>query len=292
MPIRFACPTCGQRLSVGSHKAGKSAVCPKCKANVAIPQESSAEAASEEHSPSPPIDAPPVVSPPLAEERPLFDFDRGVEVVYETTTAVAPSPPILRSDSEALDFDRIALPRYVVFMQGILLAVVGMVCFMLGMAVGGAVSESGGKQTPTPVTVSGTASTLLNGRRSPDAGAVVIFLPFDAKPDEKASLIGLRPGDDPTQGERGRNFVRLLGGDVARCDQRGHYSVTLPERGRYFQLILSSAAKTPGGKELAPQQIAQIARFFDITEDPLSEFRVQWRTEALRASRNINVEFD
>jgi hypothetical protein len=121
---------------------------------------------------------------------------------------------------------------------------------------------------------------------------VVVFLPFDAQPDERGSLIGLRPGDDPTQGEMGRNFVQLLGGRVGRCDQRGQYSVQLPDRGRYFLLVISASAPPRPRIELAPQEVAQLARFFDLRDDPLEDSRVQWRVEPIRDSRKINVNFD
>src|SRR5687767_13933737 len=37
MPIRFVCNHCGQKLSVGSHKAGQKANCPRCKESVRVP---------------------------------------------------------------------------------------------------------------------------------------------------------------------------------------------------------------------------------------------------------------
>src|SRR5262245_19501502 len=37
MPIRFFCIRCGQRLSIGTRKAGQATACPKCAAEVTVP---------------------------------------------------------------------------------------------------------------------------------------------------------------------------------------------------------------------------------------------------------------
>src|SRR4051794_12570675 len=93
MSIRFACNQCGQRLSVGSHKAGKSASCPKCKASIVVPTPPPPEP------PAPESETPEIVPepPPLeghgglsfgSESEPSFDFTRNhIEVVYERKPA-------------------------------------------------------------------------------------------------------------------------------------------------------------------------------------------------------------
>jgi hypothetical protein len=339
MPIRFACPSCGQRLTVGEHKAGRSASCPKCQSPLTIPEKKeagrlSARAAPKQGGEAPaeaepaqppasgaivepaatpttsaddvPLPAPP--PPPLApaeaegepafsistgDDEPQFDFEGGVEIVYETPAIPPPRSAPRRTDDEALDFDRIAVPRYVVFTQGVLLAVVALVCFLLGMAIGGAVSERSGEPVAAqPISISGVVSVAEGGARQPDAGAVVILLPVDAQPDERQSLVGLRPGDDPTTGEQGRNFIRLLRGGVSRCDRRGEYAIELPDRGRYYLLAISANAQPKPGDTLPPQDLAQMARFFKMSEEPLAEFRFQWRIEPLRRGGKMNVTFD
>jgi len=308
MPIRFACSTCGQRLSVGSQKAGTSAVCPKCKATITIPADS-AEPETPQVVPEPPPlgqsvlvvptsggypSSPPSQGGTTNDEPPTFDFGGGIEIVYETPSTSPARAARKRADDEAsTDFDRIALPRYVVFVQGILLAVVGIVCFLLGMAVGGAVSESGNRtEVPMPVALSGKVSVAARGNRTPDSGAVLILLPYGAKPDEKGSLVGLRPGDDPAENAPARDFIRRLGGKVAVCDQLGEYTVNLPDRGRYHLLAISGTARPPREQRVDPQEIVQIGKFFDLRSDPLKDRRYQWRTELVRADRAINVDFD
>jgi hypothetical protein len=301
MPIRFVCSHCGQRLSVGSHKAGKTAACPKCRSSITVPIPDAEPAPAEPEVPEMVPEPPPLeisaALPDFAHDEapPSFDFGRDVEVVYETKAAAPPRTARKRSDDEAaLDLDRVSLPRYVLFVQGGLLAVVGIVCFLLGMAVGGAVTESGGStnKQPVPISVTGTVAIAGEAGRTPDAGSLVIFFPYGAKPDEKGSLVGVRPGDDPAKGVKFRDYLRVLGGGMSYCDQRGQYSVQLPDRGRYYLLAISSQSQPSRAKPMPLQEIAQIGQFVSLSDDPLDEFRYQWRLETLRGSQRVNVDFD
>ena len=288
MLIRFACASCGQRLKVESRKAGKTSTCPKCKASIVVPAAVKAE--TPEAAPAEP-EPPPTDEAGAANDAPLFDFDQGIEVVYETPSISPVRSPRKRSDEDA-DLDHIGIPRYVIFLQGILLAVVGIVCFLLGMAVGGAVSERNGPVGNVPITVTGAVAIAAEGNRSPDGNSVVVFIPFDATPEEKGSLVGIRPGDDPAEGTKVRDYVQSLGGDVGKCDEHGQFSVQLPDRGRYFMLAISSNSKPSPNAPINPQHIAQLGKFFDLSKDPLDNFRYQWRIEGLRGSQRANVNFD
>ncbi len=311
MPIRFACTHCGQRLKVESRKAGSSSTCPKCKAKITIPEKSvpeeelplqEAEATAEtseatlSDSDSSPPAAPPALdsnweNPAAEEERPLFNFEPGIELVYESTAPLSPRTSRKRRDEDA-DLERIGIPRYVIFVQGGLLFVVAVVCFLLGMAVGGAVSERRGPVVEQPLTLSGTVALAAKGNRSADGGSVVIVLPFDAEPEGKSSLVGIRPGDDPAASGKIRDFVQSLGGAVAKCDGRGDFSLQLHKRGRYFLLALSANSPANANAPVNPQHIAQMGKFFKLSEDPLDTLRYQWRIENVRGSQRANVTFD
>lgn len=244
----------------------------------------------------PPVEISEALPEFASDEPPSFDFVRDVEVVYETRSSRSPARPLRKRSDEAgdVDLDRVSLPRYVLFVQGGLLAVVGIVSFLLGMAVGGAVTESGGgaSKQSVPITVTGTVAVAGEAGRTPDAGAVVIFFPHGIKPDEKESLIGVRPGDDPAKGTKFRDSLRVLGGGMDYCDQRGQFSVQLPDRGRYYLLAISSNLPPSQGKAMPPDQIAQVGQFVTLSDDPLEEFRYQWRLESLRGSQKVNVNFD
>jgi hypothetical protein len=298
MSIRFACNKCGQRLSVGSHKAGKTASCPKCGATIVVPTPPPEPPTPESETPEIIPEPPPLENPDVVisgDPEPSFDFTRNhIEVVYERKSAGAPRAGRRRIDDEPVDLDRVALPRYVIFTQGIMLAVVGIMCFLLGMAVGGAVTEKAGTAPGggVPIAVSGTVAIGSGGSRAPDAGALVIFLPANEKPDEKGTLEGIRPGDDPAKGVKFRDYLRVLGGGLAYCDQKGQFSVQLPDRGRYYLLAISSNPSGSPNKAASPQEVAQMVRFFDISGDPLEGYRYQWRLENLRGSQRVNVNFD
>lgn len=298
MPIKFVCSSCGQRLKVASHKAGQTSVCPKCQNAITIPSVDS-EPSPEPEASSPPrqssVDLPyDVAPPPVAGDTFRFDFDDRIEVVVEDSASRKYALSRQRDEPGTIDLDQIALPRYVIFTQGAMLAVIGITCFLLGMAVGGAVTQfdSGNVPVAQPVMLTGTVSVVSEGERLPDAGAVLIFLPEATVPDDKITLNGLRPGDDPVQGNQPREVIKTWGGSVVRCDKRGQYQTQVPDRGKYFVLAISGTATGRGKKTPGPQEIAQMGRFFDSREDSLEDRRIQWRSETLRGNRKLNVDFD
>src|SRR6186997_1902109 len=126
MPIRFTCPHCHQKLSVGQRKAGTAAECPRCRQTLTIPQppaEPQTAAASVEAVKAPPIGEAAVFLPEP-------DDFTGLELVYDTAST---SPPVKAPPAAA---DVIVLPRYVVYLQGGLLAAVALAAFAIGIAVG------------------------------------------------------------------------------------------------------------------------------------------------------------
>ena len=127
-----------------------------------------------------------------------MDDDLRVDVVYENAKDLLEVNLGQARTNLHANLECIALPRYVIFTQGFLLAFVGIGCFLLGLAVGGAITQ--GDSTAQPQTnsaahLSGVVSLLKQGKRSGDAGAVVVLLPLSAAPESKGSLTGLRPGD-------------------------------------------------------------------------------------------------
>lgn len=164
MSIRFSCTTCGQRLSVGTHRAGQKSICPKCKTTLLIPQ-SSGEAATQV--------ATKPVKPPMAmlslTEEPVAEQTQLPELI---------SP---QGNGEHHEHELIAVPRYVIFTQGFLLVCVGIVCFLIGLAVGNAVMPAPPMHASSEnIAITGTVALLDKGKRSGDVGAVVTLIPFDA----------------------------------------------------------------------------------------------------------------
>lgn len=329
MPIRFACPQCRQKLSVSSRKAGARGECPRCKQPLKIPDlpegdepEPAATTAQQpapmplaaqaaapteaqapppaapigpslaELPPEPPPDVPPPQVPdaPASQAEPFPSFDE-IELIYET------------EDSDYRDMtesaspqDVIAVPRYVIYLQGGLLGVVALASFAIGLIAGGAFSSGSGSTAglPQASVVSGTVSYVSGNRVFPDEGAVIILLPQNnQKPEERAMVAGLRPGDPPP-GElhRGLAVLRQLGAGYARADDKGHYSVQLPDRGRYLMLVISQARQLKSAADIQTQDILKIGPYFDNGADLIGKQRYRLTTESIRGNRQINVEFD
>ncbi|MDX1945806.1 MAG: hypothetical protein SFU86_10450 [Pirellulaceae bacterium] len=299
MPIRFACPKCQQKLSVSSRKAGMQADCPRCKESITIPAPRPAPVAAgpapaepdEEPSAAALNDAELPTDSPAAEEDqepyPTFSTYEDTHLVYDTDEA---PPPTFAPDQQ----DMVTVPRYVLYLQGGLLAVVAFSSFAIGLLAGGAFG--GGTAEPGPpqaCTLSGTVNYLSGGRTLPDLGAVVVVIPQSKlKPDEKAPIDGLRPGDPtPDETHRGVAILRELGGGYARADDKGHFAVKIPSRGRYQVLVISRERQVRTIGDLAPD-ILKLSPFFDNASDLLGRQRYQLTMESLRGDQQHNVVFN
>jgi hypothetical protein len=231
------------------------------------------------HRPSPTVAIHPVVTP-QATTGPL--------------TVPAPSEPIV-NHSDPHWIDHVLLPRYVIFMQGFLLLVVGALCFLLGYAVGGSGKASSPRTmnaAPNGITISGTVSLRRQGLRAADVGAALLFIPWDVQPTSKSNLEGFLPDDDSSTRSKADEWLKSLGGNFVRCNERGEYEVTLPAVGRYGVLILSGTASQKLNGALVTQEREQMNRYFDLSDDPLQNLRYQWRSETIRGGTTLNVDFD
>lgn len=282
MPIRFACPHCRQKLSVSSRKAGATADCPRCKASLTIPNIPESAPAREGSAVA--TAAPPSAAP--------FDFVAGdqPELVYDTSDDAVFSA---RQDNEHLDL--LSIPRYVLYLQGGLLAVVALASFAIGIITGGAFSTpSGSPGGGRQLAIEGTVSFSVADRAVPDPGAVVLLLPVQAaRPDEKAPVDGLRPIDPtPDESHRGIAIVRQLGGAYARTDEHGRFQARLPGRGRYLALVISRSLEPPDGPRPIDEDVAKLKPFFDDAAQLLNSRRYQLTLETVRGDQQFNVVFD
>src|SRR4029079_6607344 len=88
MPIHFTCHSCQRRLSVGSHKAGSDAQCPKCQAIIHVPTREESLSRSTMIGVS--------TGPTQVDARDLFDFD-----FDDAPLNVGGSAPVVTSSSSA-----------------------------------------------------------------------------------------------------------------------------------------------------------------------------------------------
>ncbi|MEO8165577.1 MAG: hypothetical protein ABI619_09290 [Betaproteobacteria bacterium] len=292
MPIKFACEHCGQRLNVSSKQAGVRAKCPKCKGKIQVP-EASAEALKEPAGVAGDGDDTGQDDGQSEEENPYAEFlvyDDEVEWHYESD-----DDDIAPRLATATDLDRVAVPRRVLYAQGILLLVVAVVSFLLGMLVTGGGSKEVVDVGPIPCVLSGEVLYATGGGRNlPDEGSVVIVLPTGQRPAPtgKAPVDGLRPGDPLPRGDSDNlRIIQSIGGAYARTDTAGRYQVTLPDAGQYFVLIVSKNKYRAPGEELSKADLAQLGSYVLPPTDLLGESKYAWREVTIRKNESIDFTF-
>ena len=274
MPIRFVCEHCGQKLSVGSHKAGQKANCPRCKESVRVPGEatkpskalvSSMLVMTDEHESAAPgtiVEEP--AAPPIAGE--IESPIESSELVFDT------SPPVKSSTEDTYDpgvvkktdYNLVSFPRHVLYVQAGVIAGVAIICFTLGALMGSAFfGGSGGPVAAKPCTISGVVKVTEGAVVKGDEGAVVIALPHNVEEvDERSPVEGFRPRDSaPQETDRGLLLLRDHGGNFAKADKQGKYQLRVPRPGKYLLLVISRA-KTGAAGEVDAQDLRRIATFF------------------------------
>jgi hypothetical protein len=293
MPIRFTCPHCRQKLSVAQRKAGSTAECPRCKRSLSIPQlpepTAQKQALTAAESAAATAAAPGSSGPPAGESAifsPDADEFAGLELVYDTSSGItAPAAPPAAPDV-------IVIPRYVVYLQGALLAVVALVAFAIGMMMGSTFVAS-----PAPIAqaclITGSVTYASGPRTRPDVGAVVILLPRTPhRPEEKTPIKGLRPGEPSPEAGKGLAILRQMGGGYVRTDANGSFQIEVPARGRYLLLVISHDKRSRGGEGPKAADLLKLSPFFDHPAELLDERRYQLSEETIRGDRQLTIAFD
>jgi DNA-directed RNA polymerase subunit RPC12/RpoP len=302
MPIRFVCEHCGQRLSVGTDKAGARAKCPKCKGPILVPTPKLIAAEHAQAAPDSEAAAPPV------DDRTEADQQRDAEEGYQDPFAqfmVYDDTELVYASEEAEDFPaaepgwidptKVAVPRYLLYMQGVLLGVVCLASFAMGVIVGR--QSMGGRDPqqlgPSPCLISGRIEYLDDRRtQRPDEGAVAIVLPQDVRPEQRAEVSGLLPIDPlPDENHPGLQTIRSIGGDYARADENGDYQLRVGDTGKYFVLFISRH-KRQVDTDRPKIELAQIGRFFNLGPEMFGGDAYRWREESVGRDRQLNERFE
>lgn len=257
---------------------------------------------------APPAPSPPAIEPPETPRStstplgpPLFDFaapydeqdDDEVAWVYEDAAGRQSTGGF---DSHSVDFDRISLPRYVLYGQGVLLIAIALTALTLGILIGRGTAphivEKSGAATPCFLT--GTIEyTTRNGSHVPDAGAVVIVVPQDERPTDKASIEGLRPEDpQPVDDLPSLSRIRSIGGDYTRADDRGYFKLRVPDTGDYFLLVVSRQSHRSDNERLEPVHLAQLGRYFLPAPDLIGDHKYRWRAETVKRDKEYKFTFE
>lgn len=198
---------------------------------------------------------------PLAE---FVVFDRDGDPVPGPAHSASSARSDLPRDSE-IDYERVAVPRSVLYMQGVLLGIVAIGFFVLGILVGMRVRNPSDTTAvvPRPCVVTGSiAYKDESDRKTPDAGAVVILLPAEKLPQKKSPPHGLRPDDElPDDDHAALSAIREIGGDYGRTDADGRYELLVTSSHSYFVLFISSRLRQRG-EELAKRDLAELGSYF------------------------------
>jgi hypothetical protein len=291
MSIRFACPNCSQKLSISSRKAGTKSRCPRCQKEITVPSPvSAAEVAAQGPAQREPTSLNDLIGPaPPADRGAPFEqfvFDDETELVYDTDEPIAEIDP-------ALDTRLISIPRWALYGQGVLLAMVGLACFVLGLVAGGSLLHRPAPTGPLTCTVTGSVAYQDAGESLPDAGAVVIALPESEKLDTRAPTVGLRPEDPhPPADQPGLEIIRTIGGGYARTHAAGPNTLELPDRGKYYFLVLSHDARPRRGTTPATEDILRLGRYLQDADEFLRGRRYQLTAEQIRGDQRFSVAFD
>ena len=280
MPIKFPCQSCGQILSVSSKKVGRRAKCPNCSEPLVVPPrgEAATKMQDRRHSVAQADDANPYAR--------FVVYDDETEFVYESEQTPA-------EKSHPVDRDLVAVPRHVLYAQGILLAVLALVCFALGIMVGGGLSSDGNPalHSPRPCEIRGTVAYLgQGGREIPDNGAVIIVMPKDRRPDQRADVAGLMPQDAmPNDDHQALRMLREIEGSYTRTDAEGRFHAAVPDIGDYYILVVSRASDRTPAQQIPNRVIEELGRYFHPAYDLLGDKKYDWQVYRIKADRTLKV---
>jgi len=175
-----------------------------------------------------------------------------------------------------LSKDTVLLPRWVVYFQAALLGIVAATFFIFGMMVGTLNNDNGNAVTSgTDVRVFGTVANELDGRQTPDAGAVVVLLPDQPPNISRQDPTTIRPDSFQPLENPTIDSIRAAGGSVVRSNIDGKFEV-FARPGSYNLLIISkSGSESP--QKLTKQQVASISQYFLPVEKLIQNQNFYWQ---------------
>lgn len=191
--------------------------------------------------------------------------------------------------------DRVAVPRGVLYAQGILLAVVGLTGFVLGLLFhSGEQSETEQVALPQYVDVSGSVVIQDESENNrPDAGAVVLVVPRDRRPEaeQRVEVAGFRPGDpEPEEDNPSLQALHRLGGTAVRASSEGRFQIRVPA-GDYYVLVLSRTQFRPSSQPPTRDDLSQIGRYFKLATTLMGESAYRWQAYSFRRDQTLQIVF-
>jgi len=226
-----------------------------------------------------------VAADPFAE---FAVYDDDIEWEYD-------APEEDANDSPRRTVNKVAVPRSMLYAQGILIGVVALGAFALGLLVGSRGPEPDPSLDAIAIcTVSGQVQIETEGLGVlPDEDAVVIAVPRDQRPAAagRADIAGLRPSDPrPASTNQGLTVLREMGGAYARADAEGRYSLRVAA-GEYFLLVLSHGKYRDAADDPPRDDLAQLGRYFLPATELLGDSRYRWTSVTIRRDEAMDWVF-
>jgi DNA-directed RNA polymerase subunit RPC12/RpoP len=322
MPIRFLCTRCHQLLGIASRKAGSEIQCPKCGWSQLVPSQEAASAAMAmdqfaKHHEAAEANSSLMVyddQPAPIETFQLADSQQaGLKSVWnqETCSEQTPGPPTVgrKPAPQTPDqlggrtFGRCAVPpgmilypRRTLYLQGLLLLVVFAVGLGSGYLIGRGGAEDKGPEdqaTPERILIEGRlVYDAGTGRPAGDQDAVIIALPQGKLPKTKISFYGARPQADSAESQQGARRIRELDGEYVRADASGDFSLVIPDRGRYYLLLISNHATRPEGTDVDEADLIEIGRYFSMPALLIGRYKYCWMLRDIGERQRFDYDFD
>ena len=231
-------------------------------------------------------------APPINDPYQQFRvFDEQTEWIYDGEELTSGT----RYQELPVDANKVAVPRKVIYLQGILLSLVAISCFSLGMLVGQQNSALSNRSAPSqPCLIQGLVSYTSNaGQRMPDDRAVIIAIPETLNLDEKLNHRELGVTEHPPDTNRHPDILllRTAGGNHVWSNARGEYRIQLTQTGNYFFLFLSRHRARPENFVHDRKQLAQIGRYFESAIDLLGNKSYHWERVNIEKNRTFDTDF-
>ncbi|MHC4177333.1 MAG: hypothetical protein ACYSWU_07495 [Planctomycetota bacterium] len=303
MAIRFRCKRCNHWLGIASRKAGSEIQCPKCGWTQVVPNQEAASAAmamdqfAQNHDTAEDSsdlmvydDQPAPIEIPQARKQ---------EAAADTPASATAGSAAAEGQQEygkPLPRGMILYPRRTLYVQGLLLLLLFVVGFGSGYWIGRGGSENSdpeGRRAKERLLIEGRlVYDPGTGRLAGDRDAVIIVLPSGKYPESnKISSQGIRPRAASSESQKSVKMIRELGGEYARADGSGDFSLVVPDRGRYHLLIISNHAVRPGGTELPEADLLEMQPYFSTAKLLIGPYQYSWTLREINDHIRIDQSF-
>jgi hypothetical protein len=190
--------------------------------------------------------------------------------------------------------DKILFPRRMLYVEAVLYVMVAATAFGLGYLAGrgSSAARTENSRDGEMQGVAGSVSLLSRaGAKRGDEGTVVIVLPSGRLPSKPLPIAGLQPGDQ-SPGDATIRALRDFGGAVARVDNTGSFTLSVPAAESYRILILSAHATRDPAVPLEQSDLMELGKYFEAPADLLQRSGYHWLTKDIRGgTAAIDQEF-